>query len=80
MLENIPFPVYLTEDEFVCILACGTYRYPDLTVVAAVNSALAKRIADQITMQWDLDGDANLIIMKQAIDEVSAYVDTLTNQ
>ena len=78
MLENMPFPVYLTEDEFVCILACGTcYKYPDLTVVAAVNPALAKKIADQITMQWGLDGDVKLIMMQQAIDEVSAYVGTL---
>ena len=78
MLETMPFPVYLTEDEFVCILACGLYkRCPDLTAVAAVNPALAKKIADQITMEWGLDGDANLIIMKQAIDEKRAYVDVL---
>ena len=78
MLETMPFPVYLTEDEFVCILACGLYkRCPDLTAVAAVNPALAKKIADQITMEWGLDGDANLIIMKQAIDEIRAYADFL---
>ena len=69
--------IYLTEDEFVCILACAMLRCPDLTIVAAVNPLLAKKIADQITMVLGIDGDVILVIMQQAIDEVNEYLNNL---
>lgn len=76
-LETKQIPIYLTEDEFVCILACAMLRCPDLTIVAAVNPLLAKKIADQITMVLGIDGDVILIIMQQAIDEVNEYLNNL---
>ena len=76
-LETKQIPIYLTEDEFVCILACAMLRCPDLTIVAAVNPLLAKKIADQITMVLGIDGDVILVIMQQAIDEVNEYLNNL---